>query len=93
MKKLLFSLFAITVIESSGTVSPVNIYVFSGQPQTWTEIVPSTPTVAASTVTCPSVALSSCAIVQVDALDCYYPCINGNGTLGNGPSAPWVKCP
>ena len=38
---------------------------------------------------CPSVSISSCTTVKADALDCYYVCINPNGTEN---SLQWVQC-
>jgi hypothetical protein len=49
-------------------------------------------TVVPSTATCPAVAVSSCAIMQGDATDCYLNCVNPNGTPTQS-TGTWVQCP
>jgi hypothetical protein len=76
---------ASAVNVSSGTL---NFFIFNGD-QGWTNVVPSTTTASTPTQ---AVALSSCAVLMADPSDCYFSCIQANGTLSRSP-ANWVTCP
>jgi hypothetical protein len=88
MRNFLLSLLILPVVIST---SGVNIFIYTGT-QEWTEIAQSTVTTSSTTVVCPAVAVSSCAVMMADPFDCYQACIQSNGTLKDSP-AKWIPCP
>lgn len=80
MKHLWFIILPVLISTDAQT----NVFMFFGN-EPYTDIVASS-----STVTCPTVAVSSCAVLQGDSTDCYFSCMNPNGTLSK---STWMPCP